>query len=742
VVEAIASVALPLSAAAAWTTCHRPQRHWVSSSAAALAAALFAFLVAGVSPGAALASAGWSIQSTPNPFVGGGVASVACASTTSCAGVGSYTNSSNRQEMLAEQWNGTGWAIPATANPSGVVDSSLTGVSCVSGNACTAVGNGLSSSDTDVTMAGVWNGTAWAFQTVPSPAYSSLTGVSCTAQSDCTAVGSSDISSTSSQTLALVWNGSNWTEQSTPNPAGATISALSNVSCTAGGACAAVGYYVNSSGADATLAERWTASTGWTIDLPPNPGGAPSVLTGVSCTSGNACTAVGHSVDGSGVQQTLAEHWDGTSWTITLNSSGATNRSLSGLSCTADNACIAVGQASGATLAEQWNPGTSSWTTLNTSVPTTSALSGVSCTADNACTAVGQANGGTLAEQWNGTTWTIQTTPNPAGTGILSSVSCATGTACSAVGYSNPENSLAEQWDGTNWTIYASLNTQNTALHPVLSGVSCTAANACIAVGAVNHIYCPTYCNRGFKIVTGTAAMQWNGTNWSRMSTPNPSQGTPSSLSSVSCPAANDCVAVGSSGGGSLVEAWNGTGWTLQTPAAIGALSSVSCPTSKFCITVGGSQAEQWNGATWTSQTTATPTGGVLAGVSCTSATACIAVGSSGGKTLAEAWNGEIWSVQTTPNPAGATSSTLSAVSCPPAANACTAVGNYVNPSGAHLTLAEQWNGTWGIQTTPNPSATYSVLSGVSCITATACTAVGDSINASGTDVTLAETYF
>jgi len=61
--------------------------------------------------------------------------------------------------MLAEQWNGTAWPIPATANPPGVVDSSLTGVSCASSDACTAVGNGVNTSDTDVTLAGHWNGT-------------------------------------------------------------------------------------------------------------------------------------------------------------------------------------------------------------------------------------------------------------------------------------------------------------------------------------------------------------------------------------------------------------------------------------------------------------------------------------------------------------------------------------------------------------------------------------------------------
>jgi hypothetical protein len=172
----------------------------------------------------------------------------------------------------------------------------------------------------------------------------------------------------------------------------------------------------------------------------------------------------------------------------------------------------------------------------------------------------------------------------------------------------------------------------------------------------------------------------------------------------------------------------------------------VSCPATNLCVAVGGSLAEQWNGTAWTIQTTATPSGGVLAGVSCAAATACTAVGSyvnaSGVRvTLAERWNGAVWTAQTTPNQAAATSSTLSAISCA-AANACTAVGSYINAAGRQMTLAESWNGTtWTIQITPSPGPTYSVLSGVSCPTATACTAVGDYINTIGTDVTLAESY-
>ena len=672
----------------------------------ALIAVFFTLAAAGASSDSALA-VGWSMQSTPNPAVTSTLSGVSCAAAAACAAVGNYVHSDGSQVTLAEQRNGSAWTIPPTPTPAGLFYSTLYGVSCTAATACTTVGYGVeNNTENDVPLAGRWNGSGWAIQTVTAPAYSVLSGVSCATANSCTAVGESDISSTSGLTLAEAWNGSSWVTQATPSPSGATISALSAVSCTAT-ACIAVGHYMDSSGAQITLAEQWNG-TSWAIQSTPNPTGATSsTLSGVSCAAVNACTAVGYYVDSSGAQATLAEQWNGSAWAIqsTPNPTGATSSILSSVSCSAAAACIAVGSSGQATLAEQWNGTT--WTIKPTSSPsgaTSSVLSGVSCTAA-VCTAVGDyvnssGNRVTLAEQWDGTTWTTQATPNPPGSGILSGVSCAATTACSAVGYSSPEAALAEQWNGTAWAIQPSLSTGTAAFSPDLAGVSCTSGAACTAVGSVEHVYCyprPPYC----KVVTGTLAMRWNGTTWSRASTPNPSPTSPSVLSGVTCPGATTCTAVGNSGGVTLAEAWNGTVWSIQT----------------------------------------TPGGGGLSSVSCTASTSCVAVGHSGGGTLAEAWNGTAWTIEPTPNPTGAASSVLSGVSC--AATVCTAVGNYVNGSGNQMTLAEQWNGSaWTIQSTPNPTgATSSRLSGVSCTAANGCTAVGDYVNSLGTDVTLAERY-
>ena len=304
------------------------------------------------------------------------------------------------------------------------------------------------------------------------------------------------------KTLAEAWNGTSWAIRSTPNPAaGVRGSFLNGVSCTSATACTAVGYYRNGSGTSVQLAERWDG-TSWTIQPLSNlPAGATSsALFGVSCTSATACTAVGDYFDGA-AQVALAERSDGTSWTIQPipNPSRAQGVVMRGVSCTSATACTAVGDYFPAgslpqlTLAERWDGTT--WTIEpdpNPSGQAINTLQGVSCTSAAACTAVGDYgrpdNNGMQAERWDGTNWTIDSTPDPsnASDSTLLEVSCTSAAACTAVGNYGPsatatEATLAERWDGTSWTIQP---TPNRAGLPMLSGVACTSATACTAVGS------------------------------------------------------------------------------------------------------------------------------------------------------------------------------------------------------------------------------------------------------------------
>ena len=217
-------------------------------------------------------------------------------------------------------------------------------------------------------------------------------------------------------------------------------------------------------------------------------GSTSALLNSVSCTAANACTTVGSYVDRSGNEVTLAERWNGKTWKIQPmpNPTGSTRASLSAISWTA-KACIAVGSsdASG-TLAERWNGKT--WTIQSTPNPTGGlpVLDGVSCTAAYACTAVGGDDSGVLAKRWNGTAWTIQSTPNKGTGSRLRGVSCAAADACTAVGgYTSKTlagRMLAYYWNGTDWTIQSTPKPRG-SYGAALVGVSCTAANVCTAAG-------------------------------------------------------------------------------------------------------------------------------------------------------------------------------------------------------------------------------------------------------------------
>jgi hypothetical protein len=404
--------------------------------------------------------------------------------------------------MLVEAWDGAAWTIQATPRPAGATLSDLGGVSCTSATACTAVGYYDDSAGTPLTVAEAWSGSAWTIQKTANQSTATLSilnGVSCSSATACTGVGYYHDTSGKQQTLAETWNGTAWKVQATPKPAGATLMILDGVSCSSATACTAVGSYSDSSNTQVTLAEAWDG-TAWKIQPTAKPDFATfPVLTGVSCSSATACTAVGYYQDSSGFLVTLAEVWNGTAWSVqaTPNGPSAVVSILDGVSCTSASACSAVGtyhNSSGPdlTLAERWNGIT--WSVQVTPSPSgRSVLEGLSCNSPASCTAVGyndigSGNQVTLAEVWNGTAWQIKTTPNPVGATVsdLHGVSCRSATACTAVGgdsnSSGTEVTLAEAWDGTAWTVQTTPEPAFATLG-VLNGVSCWSATACIAVG-------------------------------------------------------------------------------------------------------------------------------------------------------------------------------------------------------------------------------------------------------------------
>jgi hypothetical protein len=132
--------------------------------------------------------------------------------------------------------------------------------------------------------------------------------VSCRSATACTAVGNSGNVDTT-VTLAERWTGRKWLVQPTPSQSGTSASELTAVSCSSATACIAAGDYYNRSGTDVTLAERWNGRK-WAVQRTPNPpDDGASLLKGVSCSSAGACTAVGPYIKKSGAEPTLAERY-------------------------------------------------------------------------------------------------------------------------------------------------------------------------------------------------------------------------------------------------------------------------------------------------------------------------------------------------------------------------------------------------------------------------------------------------
>ena len=325
---------------------------------------------------------------------------------------------------------------------------------------------------------------AWVVEPTPSPGpgpYADLTGVSCV-RSFCAAVGYTTNAATFlQQPLSEMRHSGVWTIAPVPLPSGSVGGSLARVSCTASGFCVAVGQWVNASfGLSEPLAESWNGS-GWVIEPTPLAAGAGTgSLSGVSCSSGRACTAVGFGGLMHGAEVALVERWNGSDWSLQATPGQA---SWVAVSCPSERDCTAVGDNGGSdppAHAGQWNG--SSWSLETTSDPN-GVVTDVSCTSRDSCTLVGSDQSTTLAERWNGSSWTTQTTLNPFNPGgdgsQLRGISCASRRNCTAVGYS--EGTLVEQWNGEQWSVQPTPTMDTTS--STLGAISCTRWGPCIAVG-------------------------------------------------------------------------------------------------------------------------------------------------------------------------------------------------------------------------------------------------------------------
>jgi len=376
-----------------------------------------------------------------------------------------------------------------------------------------------------------------------------------------------------------------------------------------------------------------------------------------------------------------------------------------------------------------------------------------------------------LPSQASSSGWTIVAAPSssPTADDIVLGSSCANSLSCWAVGVtidninSNATFSpLVERWNGSSWSLVAT--------PPIPSGnggglfsVTCLDGSDCWAVGAVLGA-------AGDGSPSGSLTEHWDGTSWSIVASPTPAGDVGALLQGVSCTSASDCWAVGfgtdqnGENLNSVTEHWDGSSWSLVSSAVTNQsydqLDNVSCISGTDCWAVGnagpaqqnpnflpifpgavGDQGliEHWDGNDWSvvpSPSEPSPGGGYLNGLTCVDASDCWASGSTTDSTgmasgvLMEHWNGSVWSIMPTAVPDATTSSILSSISCI-SASQCWAVGSSGSFGGGGgsgfqpNSFVENWNGSaWSIDPSPNITA-LSFLNSVTCLQGIGCWAVG-----------------
>jgi hypothetical protein len=381
----------------------------------------------GVATPALASGASWFIVTSPNiPMHHTELSSVTCVSGSDCWAVGAVSTDSLSQ-TLTEHWDGSTWSVVTSPDSSPAQFNSLTSVACASGSDCWAVGLAYTSTYSSAisqTLVEHWDGTAWSIVASPSTTntQSNYVGsVTCVSSSDCWMVGEVDIGYF--QTLIEHWDGSAWSIVASPDTSPLARNGLDSVSCTSESNCWAVG------SAFGALVEHWDGTI-WSIVAGGN-AGVQAGLSSVTCISSADCWAVGAVLQTNNDDQTLTEHWNGSAWSVVA--SGNTSRrkpnSLTSVACASSSDCSAVGNAFHGsvqqTLAEHWNGSVWSIVASADTGPTElNALVSVACAFNAGCWSVGVAtpSGGgglqALIEHYGSTTVVISPTNGAAGTPV------------------------------------------------------------------------------------------------------------------------------------------------------------------------------------------------------------------------------------------------------------------------------------------------------------------------------------
>jgi hypothetical protein len=352
-----------------------------------------------------------------------------------------------------------------------------------------------------------------------------------------------------------------------------------------------------------TLGAGPASAATWTV-VPAPPTGQGGAVNSISAPTDTDAWAVGD--DGSAA---FSDHWNGTAWSqVPIPSFPCTGVRcyvhLTKVSASATNAW-ALG-------AYSPKPGYQSLFTLYWNGSTwTSSAGSLGATVDVVSSTDAYAPNGPYVGRWNGTAWSdLPTPPNPPGPdeGDLTTISATSATNVWAVGTYDPAYSsesydnYSVHWNGSAWTeVPMPLpSSSDPLLDYQINSIDAISPTNVWAVGDSGDNVAGFYSSGGGGTPQATLIEHYNGTSWSIVSSP--ATGSAPALTGVTSSSAGIVWAVGydtgATGSQSLIENWNGSAWTTVSSPEVGSsdgLSSVSTTPGDAIVWAAGTSS---NGTT------------------------------------------------------------------------------------------------------------------------------------------------
>lgn len=306
-------------------------------------------------------------------------------------------------------------------------------------------------------------------------------------------------------------------------------------------------------------------------------------LSDVACSPAGLCVAV----TGAGGAISFPVGVSASATAATVDSPVATT----GAACPSATECVTVGADGRMSAFNPSSPGTPTTTQI-----ASAGLDAVSCTGPSTCVAVG-ASGGEVT--FNPANPGSRSSTQIDGTHTLEAVSCVAGGTCTAVDDAGKALTFSPASAGSV--------TPDTLTNVALSAVSCIAGGACVVGDGVGNVFV-------FTPPSGSAAEIAVGA---------------SKFGGISCPSAQECLAVDDSGVAYKIDPATDTTdpGHIFTPT-LGSAGAVACPSVADCVVVGqlGVQAQYYPLTATSSTPVVVPGGGPFDAVACTSETQCVAV--------------------------------------------------------------------------------------------------------------------